>query len=172
MHVSAYRSAHPAELLNCHCLQKNRTVILLHSQAYTSHTLSNSGLYTKPNVITGCVLSMSACHSSAFVCISVTCGQQNDCVICVKINSEKFPWRRFFVAMRWWNRFIGTVNTARDGRPRNRGSIPCGGKKFHFSPKRPDRFWTTFSILFIGFLGLLSGVKGSQREADHLPYIP
>jgi hypothetical protein len=99
---------------------------------------------------------MFSCHSAdcVCVCLSLTCGQQYACVICVKINSENLSRRRFFTAMRSCNRFVGTVTRARDRRPRNRGSIYCRVKIFTFSPKRPDRSWATFSILFVGLLGL------------------
>jgi len=47
-----------------------------------------------------------------------------------------------------------------------RGSNPGRGKRF-FSPKRPDRHWSTPSLLFRGYRGSCLGVKRPGHEVNH-----
>jgi hypothetical protein len=51
-----------------------------------------------------------------------------------------------------------------------KGSIPNRGKIFFSTPKNPDRLWGPNSLLSNGYRGaLFTGVKRSEREADHSP---
>ena len=44
------------------------------------------------------------------------------------------------------------------------------GKRFFFSPNRPDRPWGSTSLLHNGYRGTLhSGLQRPEREADHSP---
>jgi hypothetical protein len=44
------------------------------------------------------------------------------------------------------------------------------GARVFFSPRRPDRPWTSQSLLSNGYRGLFSrGIKRQRREADHSP---
>jgi hypothetical protein len=46
----------------------------------------------------------------------------------------------------------------RDGRPRNRGSAPCRGKRLFSSPQRPDSPWGPRNLLSNGYRGLFPRV--------------
>jgi hypothetical protein len=55
-------------------------------------------------------------------------------------------------------------NNGMDGR----GSIPAKGKRFFYTPQRPDRLWVPPSLLTNGSPRTLSsGVKWSGRDADY-----
>jgi hypothetical protein len=47
--------------------------------------------------------------------------------------------------------------------------VPVESRNF-FSPRRPDRLWGPFNLLYKGYLGLFPrGVKLPEREAYHSP---
>jgi hypothetical protein len=49
------------------------------------------------------------------------------------------------------------------------GSSPGRGKRFFFSPKRPDRLWGPPSPLFNGYRGSFPGLQRPGREVNHSP---
>ena len=56
----------------------------------------------------------------------------------------------------------GTVTRLRAEQRRDRGSIPCRGKRVVSNPQRPDGFWSPVSTG-----SALPGMKRPRREADN-----
>jgi len=69
-----------------------------------------------------------------------------------------------------WDNLVGIENRLRSGRPRNRSSNPCRGKRFSSSPKRSDWLWNPPSLLLNGFHGFFPlGLIGCGVKLTTLP---
>jgi len=60
------------------------------------------------------------------------------------------------------NSVVGMETGRRTGRPRNLSSIPGRSTRFVSSPKHPDRFLGSFSLLSSGYKGLFLGGKAAR----------
>jgi len=73
-------------------------------------------------------------------------------------ENDKFSFYRLY--NRHWGSTVGTVNTLRDGRPRNQDLIPHCGVRFLFPLQRPDWIWEWVCVL----LAMLWGAPSPELQ--------
>jgi hypothetical protein len=86
-------------------------------------------------------------------------------------RKETYHWLTK-VAVSFPRRTIGIATRLRAGRPMNLHSIPGRGKRFFFTPWRPDRLWGPPSLLYaMGMGGCFPGDKAIGAWSWPLSYI-